>query len=398
MGSNVCLSELAVWMVVILHSLGSGLAGGRSITREQYLQMKAHRKSLINRPAIKSIKATNGDIFDCVDIYKQPALDHTRLKNHTIQMKPSTYLLEGIMKNNNETSPAFKVPKIGLKNGGCPLGTVPIRRVQIKDTQMMGFPPKFGKKDDDLPHHYAAMAMKETQASYGTSALVNIWKPKVQHNVQFTLAQIWVTAGPPGESNYVEVGWHVYPYLNDDYESRLFVLWTADDYKNYCYNFQCQGYVQVSKNLSPGMAFEDVSVYGGAQYANYLSIVKDMESGNWLLLWGLANELIGYWPKDLFNHLAEKADDLQWGGETYGPIPVPEMGSAHFPEEGYGKACFMAHIRIVDQFKALRGIDPTETHSKNDVPACYKSIVSLTPELGANLFFGGPGGNCVPQS
>ncbi|XP_042492563.1 uncharacterized protein LOC122072086 [Macadamia integrifolia] len=394
MASNTDLSKLVIWMVFLLHSLGNGLAGGRNITTEQSLQVKAYRKFL-NRPAIKSIKTTNRDIFDCVDIYKQPALDHPQLKNHTIQMRPSTYLME----TKNKTS-TFEVPNIGLKNGGCPFGTVPIPRTQIKDIPMAGSHPRFGQKDDErnFPHHWAAMGMKERQSLYGTAAFLNVWKPKVQHDIQFTLSQIWVTAGPYPDENYIEAGWHVYPKLNGDYEPRIFILWTVDGYRSHCYNFQCQGFVQVSRKISPGIRIAPVTTYGGTQYGISLSIVKDMRSGNWLLLWGEdQSELIGYWPKQLFNHLADKAEDIQWGGETYGPLPFPEMGSGHFPEEGAGKACFINNIRVYNNPGTKRDLDPSETHTKTTAPDCYRSIVGRSEE-GTYIYFGGPGGNCARQA
>jgi hypothetical protein len=33
-----------------------------------------------------------GDVFDCIDIHKQPAFDHPLLKNHSIQVKPHSHL------------------------------------------------------------------------------------------------------------------------------------------------------------------------------------------------------------------------------------------------------------------------------------------------------------------
>ncbi|KAM7266310.1 hypothetical protein ACFE04_004207 [Oxalis oulophora] len=39
----------------------------------------------LNKPAIKSIKSSDGDIIDCVKIEDQPAFDHPLLKNHTIE-------------------------------------------------------------------------------------------------------------------------------------------------------------------------------------------------------------------------------------------------------------------------------------------------------------------------
>ncbi|KAF2552488.1 hypothetical protein F2Q68_00036710 [Brassica cretica] len=39
----------------------------------------------LNKPALKTIKSEDGDIIDCVDIYKQHAFDHPALRNHKIQ-------------------------------------------------------------------------------------------------------------------------------------------------------------------------------------------------------------------------------------------------------------------------------------------------------------------------
>ncbi|KAG6520864.1 hypothetical protein ZIOFF_017926 [Zingiber officinale] len=36
--------------------------------------------------SLKTIQTITGDLFDCVDMYKQPAFDHPLLKNHTLQV------------------------------------------------------------------------------------------------------------------------------------------------------------------------------------------------------------------------------------------------------------------------------------------------------------------------
>ncbi|WJZ82238.1 hypothetical protein VitviT2T_002012 [Vitis vinifera] len=41
--------------------------------------------------AVKTIKTKHGDIYDCVDFYKQPAFDHPLLKNHNFHPQ---YVLE----------------------------------------------------------------------------------------------------------------------------------------------------------------------------------------------------------------------------------------------------------------------------------------------------------------
>lgn len=42
----------------------------------------------------------------------------------------------------------------------------------------------------------------------GAQAYLNVWKPEVVDD-EFSLAQIWVTAGPHEEVNTVEAGWMV---------------------------------------------------------------------------------------------------------------------------------------------------------------------------------------------
>ncbi|KAF5197172.1 Nep-interacting protein [Thalictrum thalictroides] len=73
-----------------------------------------------------------GDIYDCIDIYKQPAFDHPALKNHKIQMESTSYP-EGMKREISLLSNTTKVLNIGLPDGGCPKGTVPIRRIQKAD-------------------------------------------------------------------------------------------------------------------------------------------------------------------------------------------------------------------------------------------------------------------------
>ncbi|CAH2035941.1 unnamed protein product, partial [Thlaspi arvense] len=68
---------------------------------------------------LKSFKINDNVTYDCIDIYKQPGIDHPLLRNHTIQMQPSVSRHE-IKKQigNNKT---FKKMK-------CPYGTVPVLR------------------------------------------------------------------------------------------------------------------------------------------------------------------------------------------------------------------------------------------------------------------------------
>ncbi|KAF8407130.1 hypothetical protein HHK36_006255 [Tetracentron sinense] len=67
--------------VVIAHALSHGSVEGRRI-----IDMKDRELARRKAAAIKSIESEDGDVTDCVDMYKQPAVfDHPLLKNHKIQ-------------------------------------------------------------------------------------------------------------------------------------------------------------------------------------------------------------------------------------------------------------------------------------------------------------------------
>ena len=131
------------------------------------------------------MQSKDGDIIDCVDIYKQPAFDHPALKNHTIQvyivyqifvykwgtisyhcedswfltfltlfnrclricmqMKPNWAVDQKMVTAQNESfrSNLFQVWQ---KSGRCPKGTIPIRRVGEEDLLRANSFKNFGKK------------------------------------------------------------------------------------------------------------------------------------------------------------------------------------------------------------------------------------------------------------
>ncbi|XP_077251427.1 uncharacterized protein LOC143890601 [Tasmannia lanceolata] len=127
------LKEMFLLLFLLL-SFGiiGNIAEGRgsiSLSKEEDLELERQLK-IINKPAIKTIKTRYGQIFSCVDINKQPAFDHPLLMNHKIQMAPGS--LPKVIKDKKASSLDVSL-KIGFKNGGCPVGTVPIRRIKKED-------------------------------------------------------------------------------------------------------------------------------------------------------------------------------------------------------------------------------------------------------------------------
>jgi hypothetical protein len=126
--------------------------------------------------------------------------------------------------------------------------------------------------------------------------------------------------------------------------------------------------------------------------------LQDSNTGNWWLQVGGTN--VGYWPSSLFTQLQSSASNVQWGGEVFSSSAgqsSTQMGSGHFPGEGFGKASYIRNIQVVDssnslsQAGALGFIRPS--------PGCYdlQSTGSSGNDWGTYIFYGGPGRNANCQ-
>ncbi|XP_056174407.1 uncharacterized protein LOC130140068 [Syzygium oleosum] len=82
---------------------------------------------LLNKSPVETLLTDEGDTIDCVDIDKQPALDHPLLKNHKVQRKPN--LLLGPFPN----IPLVQSMCNFRSRKPCPIGTVPFQRIQKED-------------------------------------------------------------------------------------------------------------------------------------------------------------------------------------------------------------------------------------------------------------------------
>lgn len=371
--------------------------------KKQKLEVQQQLKHL-NKPALKSIKSPDGDLIDCVDINKQPAFDHPLLKNHTIQMRPSSYP-EGFSfdESNNVSSnsePKFTQP--WHLNGRCPEGTIPIRRTKVEDLLRAGSAANYGRKKHhnisnsqskiDLSIHEHAVLTEQGDKYYGMMVDMNVWNPHTQETNEFSLSQFWMTAGKYGQDlNTIEAGIMVSKNLYGDDNTRLFTFWTDDFYRNTgCYNLMCSGFVQVDNQIAMGATVTPYSIYGGTQRSVKFYVWKDINGkGDWWMK--IAERDFGYWPSSLFSILSDSASSVQWGGEVInlmrdGQHTTTQMGSGHFPEEGPGKASFFNNLKVIDGLTVLRG--PRNSHTIITKPNCYNLINS-----GNFFYFGGPGRN-----
>ncbi|XP_065617981.1 protein neprosin isoform X2 [Quercus suber] len=363
-----------LFFLIPMSSAGNGKTN-TIFGKKQKLEIQQQLKRL-NKPALKSIEGPDGDIIDCVDIYKQPAFDHPLLKNHTIQ---PWHL-----------------------NGRCPEGTIPIRRTKEEDLLRAGSVANFGRKKyhtipdaqnkiEVNPHEYA-MIGEAGDKYYGMSVEMNLWNPHTQEDNEFSISQFLLTNGVYVQDlNAIEGGAMVYKDLYGDKETRIFISWTDDEYQQTgCFNLACPGFVQVNKQIAMGARVTPYSKYDGNQFALKFHVWKDINArGDWWL--SINQRDFGYWPSSLFSILSDSASTVKWGGEVLnyykdGQHTTTQMGSGHFAEEGAGKASFFKNLNVIDGLQIQRA--PRDTMTLMSKPNCYNII-----DYGDYFYFGGPGRN-----
>ncbi|KAG9440829.1 hypothetical protein H6P81_020994 [Aristolochia fimbriata] len=419
LGASALFSFFLFFLVVVAD-------GDQKISNREYLAMKRQLRSL-TKPGVKVIKVdkretciiicciyTNvaacaqtkyGDIYDCVDIHKQPSLDHPLLKNHTVQMAPTNYKPLEVPKKNASESGSREVD-IFLPAGGCPEGTVPVERLTVEDLIMGRAMRRMKRKEflqrlnnqstnniDGYQHHYA-IVRAQSRRFYGFSGKFNVWHPGTVYYSQNSLSEMWLFGGPISNLNTIQAGWMVM-YSSKHLNSIRF--YNSDTYRDGCYNLECQGFIRTSTSVTLPVYLHPTSTYNGEQRHVTLQINRDTTTNHWWLVYGEEQIPVGYWADEFFHLMLEHATGYDYGGEVVSTTnQFPEMGSGHFAEEGYGKAAFMSEIMLID--KANRLVDaPNDKSVIISNRLCYNIINDhprTDPHMGKHIFFGGPSGNC----
>ncbi|KAG9446835.1 hypothetical protein H6P81_012963 [Aristolochia fimbriata] len=375
----------------------------------------------INKRPVKTIQSPDGDIIDCVHRRKQPALDHPLLKSHKIQREPTlTPAARGGREMRNVTAAADGggggARQTWHRNGEeyCPMGTVPIRRSSVEDVLRAKSLYHYGKKRSKrIPlakfsqpadvvsgsgHEHAIAYTGSSQEVYGAKATINVWEPSIEVVNEFSLSQIWILSGSfdGTDLNSIEAGWQVSPELYGDSRPRLFTYWTSDAYQaTGCYNLLCAGFVQTNNRIAIGAAISPVSSVSGSQYDITILVWKDPKLGNWWMSFG-DNTLVGYWPAELFTHLADHATMVEWGGEVVnsrsnGEHTSTQMGSGEFADAGFGRASYFRNLELVDADNSLSSVESVSTLAENT--NCYNIRASSNGDWGTYFYYGGPGKN-----
>ncbi|WOL20728.1 hypothetical protein Cni_G29534 [Canna indica] len=406
--SHLIISFVVACLLLLLHSAAAAAAAAVNSSTlhpsqeiAKHRRIRAHLKRL-NKPSVKTIKSSDGDLIDCVPSHLQPAFDHPKLRGQ----KPLDAPERPRGHNLSSTTASFSLQAWTLSGESCPEGTVPIRRTTPEDILRASSFQRFGRKpasarrvrrDSTSNGHEHAVGYIMGDQYYGAKASLSVWSPKVTTASEFSLSQIWIISGSFGNDlNTIEAGWQVSPQLYGDNRPRFFTYWTTDAYQETgCYNLLCSGFIQTNNKIAIGAAISPTSALNGGQFDIDLLVWKDPKHGHWWLEFG-SGLLIGYWPSFLFSHLAEHANMVQFGGEivnmqSSGFHTSTQMGSGHFAQEGFRKASYFRNLQLVDWDNSL--IPMSNLKLMADHPNCYSIQGGVNRVWGNYFYYGGPGRN-----
>ncbi|KAL3676526.1 hypothetical protein R1sor_026474 [Riccia sorocarpa] len=304
---------------------------------------------------------SSGEEISCVPIYEQPSLkwlDHesnTYLKEPAfIPSEKSTEEHTQVIPDEIEIKPAEQVFKSEV--GSCPEGISEPRfcilYFAIND-------PCVGSEAS--VHRVLTPFMKATYATEvydwpnsdlyrGAKGYFNVWKPYVELSREFSLSQMWISAGSYSQNNLntIEVGWQVCKNLYGDDSPHLFVYWTRDAYNSTgCYILACPGFVQTSsKWVVGGASVLAVSQTNGTQYELQVMVFLDQVKDVWWLL--VNEEYVGYWPNSLFTTLKSGAHHVEFvNSQTGDRHTQTDMGSGEFAQAGRLTAAYIRSLQTV---------------------------------------------------
>ncbi|XP_058204013.1 protein neprosin-like [Rhododendron vialii] len=387
--SDQRMDSSAFLLILFLSSLfvcHNGVEGSIELSASEDLELENQVK-LLNKPAVKTIQTEYGDIYDCVDFYNQPAFDHPMLKNHSFyfEMKPTPWFPR---KRDQVRSKVRESLHIRLKDGGCPFGTVPIRRITKEDLIRERNVSNIRPLDEfAFGSHFAVVRTKRGAGKYnGAGAALSIHRPRLLRNDQYSAGRIRILNGVDA----IQVGWRVDPGLyGGDTRTRSFIR--VDAPQAHCFNTRCPGFVLVRSDIPPDFVYEQTSKYGGPIYQKQLYIKRDLANGNWWLLIGDDFTPVGFWPKRIFSDLANLANYVDWGGHVYTPLGTgftPEMGTGHFLKTDGRYDAFCRNTQVINEYD--QNVDEFNTETFHDIGLYEVVDLKNARKYGHVAVYGGP--------
>ncbi|CAK7329431.1 unnamed protein product [Dovyalis caffra] len=341
---------------------------GKKLSKEEDLRLEKQLK-LMNKPSVKTIKTIHGDVYNCVDFYQQPAFDHPLLKNHTFDFKiPHSSYPSKKRDEFEDDSNLFDPSKIWLNGEGCPVGTVPIKKITKNDlfraklaSEM--YASKLNPQSVETPGlHLAVLRTKAdpNKKYYGARMFTIAEEVKLQ-NSQSSYSRLKMK----NDADYIEAGWMVNPLVYKDNKTRI------------------------SCKIPLDLVFSPTETK--ARPAVKFMINRDAP-GNWNLYIGTGEALVGFWDYRIFEAgLNNFATYIDWGGQVYGPPSLPSAPMGRGVKVSGNEATDSFDYQIEYALETSYCIaDNVEAFS--DIPAYDAWDAGIRKGwIGHQFFYGGPG-------
>ncbi|KAK9716545.1 hypothetical protein RND81_06G240500 [Saponaria officinalis] len=186
-----------------------------------------------SKDVIKTIKTQHG-VYDCVDFYKQPALQDPRLKNHSFhpEMRPSA---RPNWVKTDDISSGISIEDIKFKGETCPRGTVPIKRLNPDDERrqieirrqsyaQLGQPHTDSWSASNIKFALGQSKSDTTKLYNGISSTLSVFNPHVE-SYQYSSGEIIIKSG----SDAIITGWTVNPMLYKDNLTHFFIYTVVNE-------------------------------------------------------------------------------------------------------------------------------------------------------------------------
>ncbi|KAH0683303.1 hypothetical protein KY290_023462 [Solanum tuberosum] len=332
-----------------------------------------------SRNADLVLETIHGDIYDCVDVYKQPTLLHPMPHKERIKMtiakeleKQRSVKAKRLLKDENIY---FKAEEFWLNKKGCPIGTVPIRRLtqeqlqNAKDASLSMANKSLAEDIIDFAG-ISINASPEIKSFTSATATVTLYNLHVNGLGQYSSATVFhQSADNATNFEQIQAGWIVHPQLYGDSRTRLYSHWTTDGgQKTGCYNNICPGFVQLDTEVPIDYAFPKISrpMYDDEELL--IQIYKDQDY--YLYIQSMFS--IGFWPETMFNELRNGSQVVRYGGQAFTPAGQqysPPMGNGNFQDGNPHTTCHMRQVLYGVGYNTE--VQPDESLVQTHQSRCY---------------------------
>uniref|UniRef100_A0A803LQL7 Neprosin PEP catalytic domain-containing protein n=2 Tax=Chenopodium quinoa TaxID=63459 RepID=A0A803LQL7_CHEQI len=282
-----------------------------------------------------------------------------------------------------------------LKDGGCPPGTVPIRRVNENDdlsqTNVLPHQSVEGVNPNRGTEYISGTvyALGQTKSNpsksyYGVGGVFSVYNPRALPS-QYSSAEIILRGG----SDTIIAGWTVNPSKYKDNRTRFFIYAVAGDLR--CFSSEC-GFVIVRSDIPIDFALHPISKKGEKVYINKFFVYQEKPSGDWWLEVGATHPVaLGFWPQRIFQGLNAPATYAACGGEisSIATLPPPEMGAGSYPEFAPALLVnsYCKDFVVVDETYTVVDVADSETYGNNGNYGVYDTHMRNKQHV---VTFGGP--------